>query len=150
MPSGRRSGGNGSYKELPNMLTDDFKETIIRLLKAGNYLETACAAAGCSSRALREWRLAYRRGEEVAMGHKEFFEGINQAIAIGETLHLSRVERAAEDGVWQAAAWVLERRHSERWAKREVIEVKGNAGDLSKLSDEELKALHSRSKRKGG
>lgn len=149
MPSGRRSKGNGSYEERENMLTDDFKETMIRLLKAGNYIETACAAAGCSSRALREWRLAYRRGEEVAQKHKEFFEGINQAIAIGETLHLSRVERAAEDGVWQAAAWVLERRFSERWARREVVEVKGTGGDLSNLSDEELKALQYRSRKKG-
>lgn len=148
MPSGRKSSGNGSYKERKNILTDDFKETIIRLLKAGNYLETACVAAGCSSRALREWRIAYRNGEEVAMQHKEFFEGINQAIAIGETLHLSRVERAAEDGVWQAAAWVLERRWSERWAKRDIVEVRGTNGDLSKLTDEELKALTSRTKKR--
>lgn len=131
------------------MLTDDYKETILRLLRAGNYIETACAATGYSSRALREWRLAYRRGEEVAQKHKEFFEGINQAIAQGETLHLSRIERASAEGVWQASAWVLERRWSERWAKREVVELRGSGSDLSKLSDEELKALQQRSKRKG-
>lgn len=148
MPSGRRSGGNGSYKELRNMLTDDFKETILRLLKAGNYIETACAAAGCSSRALREWRIAYRRGEEVAQKHKEFFEAIPQAIAIGETLHLSRVERAAQDGVWQAAAWVMERRWPSHWAKQEVIRIEGNTGDLSKLTDEELRSLQLRTKRR--
>jgi len=61
-------------------------------------------------------------------------------IAAGEAALLARVEKAAEEGQWQAAAWTLESRRPERWARKDVV-VKGAERDLSDLSDEELAAV---------
>ncbi len=70
-------------------------------------------------------------------------------IAAGEAALLARVEKAAEEGQWQAAAWTLESRWPERWARKDVVVVKGAERDLSDLSDEELADLARRRRGRG-
>ena len=71
---------------------------------------------------------------------------------------LNQIEKAAEQGNWQAAAWELERCYPDEYGKRIAAEVSGKDGgsikteteisgniktavDLSMLSDEELERL---------
>lgn len=129
-------------------LDDLTMETILRNLSAGNYLATACRAAGISHRTICTWRKAYREGQQMAPEHKKFIEGIDKAIAHGEIKHLSSIEKAARSGQWQASAWLLERRFPKHWARKDMIQVSGSKdGDLKELSDEDLKKLHRRASR---
>ena len=67
------------------------------------------------------------RGEEAKSGaYRDFYLAVEQARAEAESIQVVRVSQAANNGSWQAAAWLLERRHPERWAK---------ATDRRKLND---------------
>jgi hypothetical protein len=88
-------------------------EKILLILRAGNYFEVAAAVVGVSRRSLYRWM------EQ----REDFREKVQQAIAISEMKALKRIQDAADAGVWQAAAWKLERRFPERWARRDRPEV---------------------------
>lgn len=99
----------------PTKLTRVVCERIALLIRSGNTVEVAAAAAGISEASFFAWM---DRGEEADTGiYREFYDAIEQARAESEALQVERISRAANNGSWQAAAWLLERRYSERWAK---------------------------------
>jgi len=53
---------------------------------------------------------------------------LEKAEAEAELFLLTNIKAAATDGKWTAAAWILERRHPERWAKLEKREYSGTEG----------------------
>jgi transposase len=130
----------------PRVMTPQVCEKILSMLEAGNFLRTSCAAAGIGAHTFYYWRDRLRKGDPRAANYAPFYDGVKKAIAVGETSHVSRIEAAAEAGTWQASAWLLERRFPERWAKRDVLEVRG-AKDLSDLSDADLAKIQRRAKR---
>jgi hypothetical protein len=59
-----------------------------------------------------------QRGAEEEVGpHRELRDRIERARAEGEARNVALIAKAATDS-WQAAAWLLERQHPERWARR--------------------------------
>jgi hypothetical protein len=52
----------------------------------------------------------------------DFVRALEEAEAIAEATMIGRVQRAASDGVWQAAAWLAERRFPSRWTRKSVME----------------------------
>jgi AcrR family transcriptional regulator len=90
--------------------------------------ELACYYAGISHETFYQW----------LRNKPDFFEAIKEAEARGAVSRLAKIEKAASDGNWQAAAWLLERRYPQ-WYGRMVLDVRNV--DLSKLSDEELRKL---------
>ena len=75
---------------------------VVAMLRAGNYQEIAAAAAGVTV-------------DELA-GLPELRDELEQARAEGEARSVARIAAAAGDN-WQAAAWLLERQHPDRWAR---------------------------------
>lgn len=72
--------------------------------------------------------------------YREFREAIKGAEAQAEAAAVV-VIREAMPTSWQAAAWYLERRYPDRYARRERTEVSGPGGGplrISSLTDEEL------------
>ena len=49
----------------------------------------------------------------------EFWQSIKKAKVEGEIGHLGVITKAADNGVWQASAWFMERSNPEEWGKRE-------------------------------
>ncbi len=49
----------------------------------------------------------------------EFWESIKKAKVDGEINHLGNITNAANNGVWQASAWFLERSNPNDWSRRE-------------------------------
>ncbi len=47
---------------------------------------------------------------------------VERAIADAEAGEVGLVIKAARDGDWRAAAWLLERRFGERWGRRDRLE----------------------------
>lgn len=99
----------------PTKLNRVVCEQIALLIRAGNTIEIAAAAAGIAESSFFAWM---DRGEEAETGmYREFYDAVEQARAEAEALQVQRISLAANNGNWQAAAWLLERRYSERWAK---------------------------------
>jgi transposase len=89
--------------------------------------EMAARAAGISEATFYRW---LQRGENSKSGiFREFCEAVKNAEAEAEAELLSFIIEQARSGTWQAAAWILERRHPERWARRERMEHEHNVGN---------------------
>lgn len=115
-------------------LTDAVAKRIADYVRAGNYVIVAAHAAGIHRDTYYEWlhRGAKERAR-IADGlppddHEtkfaEFSEIMEKAIAEAEVRNLLIVSRAGESQ-WQAAAWILERKHHKRWGRKDRHEVTG-------------------------
>lgn len=130
-------------------LTPYVQEIILDLLKKGNFLSTACRASGITMRCLQYWRKGLRDGDKYCEQYRDFLEKVEQAIACSEADYLSEVEKAAKSGQWQAAAWILERRFTGNWGRKDVMELIGaKPKGFSDLSDAEVKAIRDRAHKK--
>lgn len=121
----------------PSKLTPDVQDRIVEALKLGATFELAAQYGGISYHAFNMWR---KRGaaelERVANARTrssiraserpfvEFFEVTKKAEAEAAVTWLDRIEQAAKGGVWQAAAWKLERRYPQQYG-RTVTEHQG-------------------------
>ncbi len=108
----------------PSTLTPDVQKALVRIVRAGNYLETACAHTGVDYGTCLNW---LTRGKaETSGAHREFREAIEKARAYAEQVSLRQIRVAARKE-WTAAAWYLERTKPERWgrANRDKLELTG-------------------------
>lgn len=111
----------------PSKLSAQVQEKIVAALRVGATYEHAALVAGVSYDSFRRWML---QGERDSHGRFcEFCQAIKRAEAEAAVRWLARIEQAANDGAWQAAAWKLERRYPEQWGRRDRMEVK-HAGTL--------------------
>lgn len=135
----------------PTKLTPEIEATILRYLRLGNYLETACNMAGIRPKVVRHW---CRLGAEGHPRYQPFWVAVERAMAESEVADLGLIQRAAQRGEWTAAAWRLERRLPKRWGRQQRIEHSGPNGQpidlarrarvadaLDKLTPEEFEAL---------
>lgn len=102
----------------PTDLTDEVRDSIMTYLRHGSYIETAVAAQGLSRNVFYVWMRRGRKAEPGDEIYVKFAEEVDKAIAEAEFKDILRIEKAASK-TWQAAAWRLERRFPERWARKE-------------------------------
>jgi predicted aldo/keto reductase-like oxidoreductase len=149
----------------PTKLTPELQDEIVKIIRAGNYIETASAYVGINKTTLYAWlKRGAKEKERVAkntrlktkkteLPYVEFSNAIEKALAQAEIRDVTIIGKAAEHN-WQAAAWRLERKFHDRWGRKDKqsIEHTGKDGgaietnnkqevDLSKLSDKELENL---------
>lgn len=109
---------------------------MLKALATGNHYEPACAYAGISYQTFRNW---LQRGEATTRGeYFEFFESVQRAIAQAEIASVTKI-KAAEKEDWRAAAWMLERRHPDRWASTQRIRL-----EVEKEMEKALDTLESK------
>lgn len=118
-------------------LTPIVTANLCKYIAAGNYIETACKMARISKPTYYVWR---KKAEEGKSPYKQLFEEIERATAEAEARNVVKIQQAANDN-WQAAAWYLERKHAERWGRKDQLLMK-----MLKMSDEEIDAILSGSK----
>jgi transposase len=88
---------------------------IISAIRLGMTYERAATAAGVSVSAFMRWK---QKGNAAKSGkYREFVEALKRAEAEGEAMLLQRIQTEAKNGTWQAAAWILERKHRARWGR---------------------------------
>jgi hypothetical protein len=121
----------------PTTFDPDKAKNVITMILAGNYIETAAAAAGVAKSTLYDW-LKYGAAQKSGK-YKDFSDAVYEAVAKAEAIDVTHVGTAARSGDWRAAAWRLERRNSKRWGRKEHITI----GDvkMEELSTEELEAI---------
>src|SRR5688572_8306482 len=91
----------------PSLLTPAVTRVIVKVIKAGNYVETAVAAAGISKETFYDW--LKKGGKEASGPHRDFSDAVEKAKAEAEMRDVAIIDKAAKSGQWQAAAWRLER-----------------------------------------
>lgn len=110
-------------KGRPSKLTQEVQDQIVQILQAGNWLETASAYAGVDPSTVRRW-MAKGEGEDAEEPYRAFCAAIKQARAQAEIRAVTLIQKAAQDGTWQASAWYLERSHPDRWGRKR-LEITG-------------------------
>jgi hypothetical protein len=110
----------------PSKLTATVKARLIDAIKRGASTEVACSAAGVGYSTVRDWIVigeGRHATKKPTREFKEFSEDVTRAIADSEMALITKVQQGAGQD-WRAAAWILERRFSDRWANTQRIEVK--------------------------
>jgi transposase len=92
----------------PTSLTEQRIRQMEEAAKLGMKREHIAKSGGIAAGTFYSWMARGRRGEEP---HKEFYERLEKAIAIGIQNNLVIIRNEALKGNWQAAAWILERCH---------------------------------------
>lgn len=93
----------------PTKLTPEVHQRIVQALTLGATYELAAAYGGVSYNTFNEWMKA---GVDAQSGRfRELYEAVKAAEGKAAVQWLAKIEAAANDGHWQAAAWKLERRY---------------------------------------
>lgn len=149
----------------PTKLTPELQENVLKVIRSGNYIETACAYVGINKSTFYDWlKRGAREKDRVAKNPRarvrkdeqpfvDFSNAVEKALAHAEIRDVAIIGKAAEEN-WQAAAWRLERKFPDRWGRKDkyALEHSGKDGgpietshkeemDLSNLTDKELEQL---------
>lgn len=116
----------------PTKLKKETVNKLVMLLQAGNFVTTSAAAVGIHVNTLKTWiRLGRDEVDEdgtvIKPGRKAYRDvaaAFDEAMGIGEVALLDQVQK----GGWKGAAWILERRHPDRWRVKNQFEVAGPGG----------------------
>ncbi len=95
----------------------DTVAAFLEALEAGNYVDTSCHLADLHKATVYDW---IKRGEAGETPYDQFADSVKRAQARAEAKAVQRVRQAADDPrFWAAEMTFLERRHPERWGKRQ-------------------------------
>lgn len=124
----------------PSKLTDETKRKLVLALRAGNDQKVAAQMAGIGETTFYRW-LELAEQPDAKKEYREFRELIQRTIAEAEIDAIARIQQAASNGRWQAAAWWLERKYPERWGRNDKIraEISGPNGEPIQIDIEEAK-----------
>ena len=101
----------------PTKYTSERVERVLAAIRVGATQRLAAAYAGVDQDTVIAWRLRY----------PDFSDAFKSAEGAAGVQWLAKIEAAANDGAWQAAAWKLERRYPHEYG-RQAVEVTGRDG----------------------
>lgn len=116
-------------------------ETLVTALRTGNYFEHACAFAGLSPSTVYRWLERGRKEREIIeqgnkpdpneMHYVELCDTIEKARAEAVVRNVGIIQKAANNGTWQAAAWWLERTMPTQFGRQ----IKAEVTSIDRASD---------------
>lgn len=139
----------------PTKLNKETQAKICQAIQLGATYELAAQYGGVSYECFNKWRkraeaeLKRRLSPGVKPGTKkwdaeelyvQFFQAIKDAEGKAVVGWLAKIEKAANDGNWAAAAWKLERRYPKNYGKQlnQRVRQMQTTIDLKDLNDEQL------------
>jgi hypothetical protein len=126
----------------PSKLTKEVSEKICQTIRAGNYPAVSALSCGISESTFYRWMEEGRATQKGAQ--HDFYLAVKRAEAEGEARAVALIAKLMKED-WKAAMAFLERRHGERWGRRDRFEPSVAEErppiDLTKLSERELKLL---------
>lgn len=118
----------------PTKYTPERVKAITDAIRVGATFRLACDYAGITEDTFARWRERYA----------DFADAVKEAEGKGAIGWLAKIEAAANEGTWQAAAWKLERRYPSEYG-RTVVDQRhsGNIGtkEVVDMSDADLDKL---------
>ena len=115
----------------PSKFNDDRKKRIIEATRVGSSRTISAAYAGIPLRTLQAWMSRGRRDEDQDSEYAQFVRDVDLAEAQGAIKALALIQSAAMNGSWQAAAWLLERRHGYRREMSLAVTVEADSEVMS-------------------
>jgi hypothetical protein len=112
-------GGGKKRVGAPSKLDHATINTLVEALELGLTWEVAAATIGVHKSTLHGWRDKGAADLEAGKPtlYADLVDRLTRAVAVAE-LELVRTVKAHGPVDWRAAAWILERRHPDRWARR--------------------------------
>ncbi len=107
----------------PTKLTPEIAGLLTKAVERGHFLETAAALAGVDKTTF--WRWLKRGAKEKHGPYRDLKESLDKGMATAEDLCVTSLIASSDS---QNMKWILERRFSERWARKEKLEVTGQDG----------------------
>ncbi len=116
----------------PLSLTPEMQKEICNAVSAGSTWQTACDFVGIDVATFYRWR-SIGKTQKSGIFH-DFYEATKKARAQGRLRALLQIQKAANIGTWQAAAWLLERTDPAHYAPRVRVTIEEELnGFLNKL-----------------
>lgn len=107
-------------------LTPELIEQAAKLVSAGNYLSHVAQYLGVHPDTFYRW---LREGERAKSGLvRQFYEAVKRAEAEAIARNIALIQKAAQEGNWQAAAWWLERKYPEEWGRKDKMDIHTEGG----------------------
>lgn len=142
---------------LKTKLTLEIQEEIGTNIETGMTIKNAALAAGIDESTFYKWM---NRGENATSGqYFQFVKYIKESKAKSEKKHVDNIKKAANDGAWQASAWILERRFPEDWGRIDRLSLSGHIkteeepgvldDDIIEARNTYLKAVYNARKKEG-
>jgi hypothetical protein len=91
-------------------------------------VETAAAFCGISKDTFYRW-LRLAESEESTELLQKLSDAVKKAMAEAELRDLNVIDSAAQAGIWQAAAWRLERKYNARWGRQAKVQLEHSGPD---------------------
>lgn len=138
LPSDVGSTSRARRRSVParSKYTPERVKRFLDAVRLGSTYRLAAAYAGISHETYANW----------LDSKPEFFAAVKEAEGVAVVGWLAKIEKAANDGNWQAAAWKLERRLPEDFGRkdRQSVELTGKDGGPIELDSDPHKAIASR------
>ena len=110
-------------------LTEEVTKIFVTAIEMNMNNILACKYAGISEATFYGW-LSRGRQEKDSI-YVEFLESIKRAEGKSALRNLAIVQKAASDGSWQAACWLLERRHKYTVKQDPLVEIQIDNSELN-------------------
>ncbi|MFY9125354.1 MAG: hypothetical protein WAO32_00115 [Defluviitoga tunisiensis] len=102
-------------------LTKELIKEAYKLVAAGNYDKDVYPILGIDKSTWYRW---LSDGEKAKSGLKrEFYDTVKKAEKDAIARNVALIQRAAQEGNWQAAAWWLERKYFEDWGRKDKLDL---------------------------
>jgi len=118
-------------------LTPKTQAVIIKLLTEGNYIETACRAAGICSSTFSSWM---KRGEGEGYADAKFINFREKALQASAIAEATLLRKAIQEGNREAIP-IMERRWPDRWRRQDSQSVEEMGKDGGPVQIENVRAV---------
>jgi len=109
------------------LLNKDIYNTIIKYISNGNYIKTACLAAGIDGQTYYNWlhRAEAYDGSNGDSIYFDFFELLKRAEAENIARNVKNIQDAGDNDKrnWMASAWLMERKYPAEYGKRIELDI---------------------------
>jgi len=109
-------------------LTEQLIEDAAKLIEAGNYQKHVAQALGVDESTWYRWLREGEQSEDENDLKYKFYQSIKKAEAKAVARNVALIQRAAQEGNWQAAAWWLERKFPSEWGKKDKLDIGADDG----------------------
>jgi hypothetical protein len=117
----------------PTKYNAEIAKKICDAIRVGATHELAAAYAGINQDTLTNWKHRY----------SDFSDAVKEAEGAAAVKWLAHIEKAAQDGNWQAAAWKLERKYPREYGRRVIQSFEDIPPEsVPDMTDEQLDTLY--------
>lgn len=125
------------------LLNKDVKDTILKYIRNGNYIKTACMASGISEATYYSWvQKAEHPNDNGNSVYAEFLKDLKKVEAENIAHNVENIQGASDNDHrnWMASAWLMERKYPAEFGKRLELGV-GPSKVLLAIQEQALKVL---------